>query len=324
MVLQNGSVDPLSLVINTSNFTNVESQGNFSAIIQASSGKVCLLYFFLSFFLSFFLFFFVCVKAYMLSLNDVSITNSNSASAVNGLGMISVVGTDGCVIELNEVLMNNIKLSVYTNGAISVRGTLTSFSIYNSIFVLVGTGSNGGALYLNVNSFTNNENSVIESTMFGGCSALNGGAVFIGLSGITFFDVNFTNNTGSGVGNDVYFNSSSSQTFYSSSTVELCCSTSNSAKFALNDSSNLDSLISECEDAVGDRYVSSTDSFDDMNTCVNQNMPCRSISGAISKGVESGEQTVYIVVVGEYDDGGCTVGVGVSAHIKSLSEQSQS
>jgi hypothetical protein len=221
--------------------------------------------------------------------------------------------------------MNNIKISEYTSGAISLSGVVTLFSINNSSFTSVGTGNNGGAIYLNVSAFIDNGNSWIRNSNIGTCSSYNGGGIYIESSGISIYNVNFTENVASGLGNDIFFNSSSSQTFYTSTTFELCCSYSNETRFGLSDQSNLDNLLPHCGTIQGDRYVSSSSSsYDTMNTCLNTNNPCRSLGTAVSRGVDAGETVVIIAVIGEYDDVGSTISGGVFVHIHSETDEFQS
>jgi hypothetical protein len=226
---------------------------------------------------------------------------------------------------LNGVSVNNIKISEYTNGAIALSGIVTLFSINNSSFTSVGTGNNGGAIYLNVSTFIDNGNSWIRNSNIGTCSCSNGGAIYIEGSGISIYNVNFTENTASGSGNDIFFNSTSSQTFYSSTTFELCCSYSNQTRFSLSDQSSLDNLLPHCGTIQGERYVSSSSSsYDNMNTCLNGNSPCRSLGTAVSRGVDAGESVVIITVIGEYDDVASIINGNVFVHIHSETDESQS
>jgi hypothetical protein len=153
---------------------------------------------------------------------------------------------------------------------------------------------------------------------------LKGGALYIELSGIVIYDVNFTGNQATSSGNDIFMNADSSQTFYHSTTFELCCSFSETVRFALMDNTNLDNLLPHCGSLQGQRYVSSTNSYDSMNTCLNENSPCRSIGLAVSRSVESGEEVVTVVVIGEYDDSATVVNTGIFAHITGVSGEAQS
>jgi hypothetical protein len=158
--------------------------------------------------------------------------------AVNNRGMISVLPLNGSIIWLNGVIMNGIKIGPDTDGAISVTGNVTSFSIIGCLFTSIQTGNKGGVLYLNVTEFYNNEDTVIESSVFWWCKAVDGGAIYLASSGIIIYDVNFTGNTASsGSGDDVFFVSTSSQTFYTTTSLELCCSFSESPRFSLSDGS---------------------------------------------------------------------------------------
>jgi hypothetical protein len=168
------------------------------------------------------------------------------------------------------------------------------------------------------------ESTFIENSNFGSCSALNGGAIYIGLSGIGLFDVNFTGNSASGLGNDVYFNTTTSQTFYTSTTFAFCCSYSDEIRFALSDGSTLDLLLPHCNSIQGERFVGATNADDEMNTCLNENRPCRSLGTAITRGIDAGDAVVMITVMGEYDDVSSSVSSGIFVHIRSTSAESQS
>jgi hypothetical protein len=143
---------------------------------------------------------------------------------VNGLGIISFVGTSGSAVVLSRVTVSGVRILATTNGAISVGGTLGYLSISGCTFSSIGSGLNGGALFLNVTEFENEDNTFIEDSNFGSCSAVNGGAIHIALGPIRLFDVNFTANVATTAGNDIYYNSTASQTFYTSTTFSLCCS----------------------------------------------------------------------------------------------------
>jgi hypothetical protein len=87
----------------------------------------------------------------------------------------------------------------------------------------------------------------------------------------------------------------------------------------------LDNLLPHCSTIQGNRYVSATtSSYDDMNTCLNENKPCRSLNAAISRGVEAEEAVVTVRVLGEYDDGTSVVTTGVFLHLHGESASSQS
>jgi hypothetical protein len=213
--------------------------------------------------------------------------------------------------------MNGIKLGPNANGAVSVSGNVTSFSMVGCLFTSIKTGNKGGALYLNVVDFSDNEDAVIENCVFGSCEAVDGGAIYLASSGISLYDVNFTGNIASGSGNDIFFASTSLQTFYTTTSLELCCSFSEIPRFSLSDGSNLDELLPHCGSFLGERYVSCNDSYDDMNTCLNQNNPCRSLAMAISRAVEAGDEVVEVMVMGEYDDVESVIYYGVYVHISS-------
>jgi hypothetical protein len=242
---------------------------------------------------------------------------------VNGRGLISLLSANGGVIALNGVVVDGIKISSTANGAISLSGTVGVFWIDNSSFMSISSGNSGGALYLNVTSFENDEDSVIENSNFGICSATNGGAIYIALSPIYFFNINFTGNTAVNSGNDIFFNATSSQTFYTSSTFQFCCSYSDGTLFALSDGSNLDNLLPSCGSLQGERYVSSSNSYDQMNNCLNSNSPCRSIVSALARGLEAGDEVVMISVIGEYDDVASSVGSNLFVHLRSESDENQ-
>jgi hypothetical protein len=176
-----------------------------------------------------------------------------------------------------------------------------------------------------VNEFYNNEDSFMKNSLFGSCEAVEGGAIYLGSSGIIIFDLNFTrNSTNNGSGNDIFFSSTSSQTFYTTTSLELCCSFSEIPRFSLFDGSSLDELLPHCGTPLGVRFVGSSGSYDDVNTCLNQNNPCRSLDVVIMRGVEAGNEVVEIVIMGEYDDDESVVSVGKYIHIDSPSVESLS
>jgi hypothetical protein len=254
----------------------------------------------------------------------VSITNSSSSSAVNGQGVISVTVTNGSIVVFIGLIMDSIAIDNNTNGAISLSGTMTSFSISNSSFTSIKKGNNGGILYLNITSYLNNENTFIQNSNFGNSSAIKGGAIYIAAGPIVMYNINFTQNTASSSGNDIFFNYSSSQSFYTIITFELCCSFSEQTRFSLSDGGDLDSLLPHCGSLQGERYVSSSNSYDQLNNCLNLNNPCRSISTALSRGVEAGDEVISVVVVGSHDDMGSSISAGVFVNIFGSSDGVQS
>lgn len=243
---------------------------------------------------------------------------------MNGRGVISVLAANGSVISFNRLFVSNIRVSQNTNGAVSVSGTVTSLSFVYCQFVSIVAGNYGGGVYLNVETFVNGEDSVIQNSVFVSCSAERGGGIYIGRSGIVIFDTNFSGNTASLSGNDIYFNSSSEQTFYHSSTFELCCSSTSGVRFSLSDDTDLDNLLPNCVILSGQRYISSTNSFDAMNQCLNEANPCRSLGTALSRSVESGDEAVAVTIIGEFDDSATVIGSGVFLYLASVSAESQS
>jgi hypothetical protein len=78
----------------------------------------------------------------------------NSTQAINKQGVVSLTTTGSAVIVLGNVFFDGIVLSVSTNGAFSLSGVAQSLSISGSTFRGIKTGNAGGAIYLNVSSYS--------------------------------------------------------------------------------------------------------------------------------------------------------------------------
>jgi hypothetical protein len=135
--------------------------------------------------------------------------------------------------------------------------------------------------------------------------------------GILLYNVSFTANTASQTGSDVYENVTSSQSFYTASTLQLCCSSSTGVSIALSDGTDKSSLLPECVPLSGERYLSSSNSYDTMNQCLDQSNPCETLAHAISNGQAAMENTISVTVLGQYEDINSSIPGGEFVHIHS-------
>jgi hypothetical protein len=239
---------------------------------------------------------------------------------VNGRGVIWINGAAGAIIQLYSISVSYISLNFVTNGSISITGTLSSLVIDGGVFSNIGVGTYGGAIYLNVVEFVDSFNSVIQSVSYSFCGAVYGGGLYIAGAGILLYDNNFTNNSVSETGVDIYENKTSSLSFYSASTVQLCCSDSEGVLFALADGSNLNGLLPECIPPSGERYLSSTIGDDTQNQCLNIDLPCATLANAIARGQASLEETISVTLLGEFQDDDTTISTGEVIHIHGPTE----
>jgi hypothetical protein len=226
-------------------------------------------------------------------------------------------GASGSEIQLITLTVQNISINSTTNGAIGVSGVVSLLNIDGGLFDTIGTGNSGGAIYLNASQFVDLTNSIVQNSIFQFCSAANGGALFIQNAGIPLYNCNFSDNTASSVGSDLYENKTSSQSFYNTTNIQLCCSMSTGTIFALNDGSNLDALIEPCISPSGERYISGTGSSDEQNSCLSSSFPCATLANAISAGQASSEALTSVTVIGEFEDVNSTIGAGLVVHIHS-------
>lgn len=134
--------DDLLLNITYTNFTGVESQGNFAAVIGTVVNQVLIARFIFDVM--------ICCKAWRVYLSSVSVLSSNSSNAVNKQGVVSLSTIGNAVVVVSNVIFDGIRLDLTTNGAFSLSGQAQSLSITNSTFRGIRTGNTGGALYLNV------------------------------------------------------------------------------------------------------------------------------------------------------------------------------
>jgi hypothetical protein len=264
----------------------------------------------------YFLFILWFTKAYQLALTNISIINSNSETALNARGVISISSIIGCVIQIDGFTLENISINSTTYGAVSFYGTVTSLGIINSLFKNVGTGDAGGGIYFNITQYADPSNSYIRNCVFTSCSALFGGGFYVAAAGLFLYNINFTNNTAQS-GSDIFENRTSIQSFYNSSTAQLCCSESEGNRFGLNDGSDKGELLDNCVPPSGERYISSSNSYDVQNTCLNQQSPCQTLANAILSGQAALEMTISVTVLGEYQDTNSTVPTGEVVHIHS-------
>jgi hypothetical protein len=184
-------------------------------------------------------------------------------------------------------------------GAVNLNGSINTLVVNRSLFVGVSSGRFGGAMYINLNDVVNPE-SIISDDQFKNCEATSGGSIYINNKGIKLNVIQFLENYGEEYGSDIFYGKSDN--FYDESTVVDVCSTSDKPRFLLSDSSNKDSLISDC--MLGDIFVSV--SGYDINDCKSELTACRSINGAIQKFLDGG-YTPYVTVVGIYNDASTTL-----------------
>jgi hypothetical protein len=290
--------DPLVLNISTSLFTNIESTGDFGTVISTPTPK-----------------------AYKLTLANVNITNSNQTTTLNRKGMISISSISGSTISLTEVTIDSVKLdSSVTNGSISITGSAEWLMVDTCSFINCRTGQNGGGIYLNVSSWGNTGNTVIQNTTFIGCAAVYGGAICINGIGVKLFLCHFEANNKTTSGSDIYENKNAAATFYSTSTVELCCSDSDPPLFSLNDGNDLDYLLPSC--GAPSLFVSNNGN-DNNNQCKISSNPCRSISQAITSGTNDDSIVILVFVVGDYDAiGTAVISAGIELYIETVNTSS--
>jgi hypothetical protein len=234
---------------------------------------------------------------------------------VNGGGVISVLVVNGSVIQMTLITIQNISMSSTANGAVSINGNVGWLVIDYGTFNDIGTGNSGGGIYVNISEYTGSSNSAIQNCVFSFCKAAYGGALYIGSSGIFLYNNNFSNNTATTTGSDIFENKTFSQSFYNTLTIQLCCTISEGITFALGDNTNKSDLLPLCIPPSGERYVSSTNSYDTQNTCLNEDTPCETLWNAIASGEAALEDTISITVVGEYEDSSSTISEGKVVHI---------
>jgi hypothetical protein len=151
--------------------------------------------------------------------------------------------------------------------------------------------------------------------LFNNCSAQYGGAIYVALLGTLLYNDNFTSNSASQAGIDIYENRTSIQSFYTASTFQFCCSSSTGILFALNDGTDKSNLLSTCVPPSGERYISSVSSFDPQNQCLNIDSPCETLANAISTGQAAGESTISVTVIGQFEGATATIPSGEVVHI---------
>jgi hypothetical protein len=239
---------------------------------------------------------------------------------VNGLGVITIATVNSSVIQVTSTTISNISISSTTNGAFSINGNVSSLAIDGVVFDTVGTGNNGGAVYLNILEYTDSTNSLIQNSIFVSCSAVYGGGLYINGPEILLYNDNFSNNTASQAGNDIFENKTSSGTYYNSLTVQFCCSDSEGVTISLSDNTDLSGLLPPCIPPSGERYIGSASGYDTQNSCLNQNTPCLTLANAISSGQASLEQTISITVLGEHEETNLTIVGSEVIHIHSPQE----
>jgi hypothetical protein len=204
-----------------------------------------------------------------------------------------------------------------TSGVISVNGGVKLFLVDGGRFDFIGTGNSSGAIFLNISQYMYSSSSKLKDCSFVYCNAVCGGALYIAKKGILLQNVNFSGNSASKLGSDIFENCSSSESFYSPLTVQNCCSNSVGVVFALADDSTKDYLLPDCEFMTGERYVSTSNSFDVGNSCLDPYYPCETIGNAISYGKISGQEAFSITVKGEYEDISVTISAGELVHLHS-------
>jgi hypothetical protein len=243
---------------------------------------------------------FVFNQAYNLTVRNTLIADSNSAGTVNGRGVMSLVCGSG-----SEVVLESITVANVYGGS-------------------VGTGNGGGAIFINVSSFTDSLNSIIQNSLVEFCGAVYGGGLYIAKAGVHIYNVNFSNNTATTTGVDMYENQTVDNSFYDSSTLEICCSDSEGdILFGLRNDGNKSDLLPICIPPEGERYISSATGSDSQNECRNPDMPCESLANAILTGQASLQVTISVTVIGEFEGVGTDIPVEEVVYIRSF-ENSQS
>jgi hypothetical protein len=264
---------------------------------------------------------FVFDQAYNLTVRNTLIADSNSAETVNGRGVMSLTCGSGSRVVLESISVTNVSLSSTTNGSISLHGTVGLLSVDNAYFSNIGTGNCGGAMFINVSSFTDSSDSVIQNTLVEFCGAVYGGGLYIAKAGVRIYNVNFSNNTATTAGVDMYENQTVDNSFYDSSKLEACCSLSEGEYlFALRDDGNKSDLLPICIPPEGERYISSASGSDTQNTCLSPDMPCESLANAILSGQASLQAAISVMVIGEYEGADTNIPVAEVVFIRSFGD----
>jgi hypothetical protein len=134
------------------------------------------------------------------------------------------------------------------------------------------------------------------------------------------YNVNFTNNTATEAGIDMFENKTEEQSFYSDSTLQACCSDSKGDYlFALWNSIDKSDLLPICIPPAGERFISSNGS-DTRNACVNRYIPCESLAYAIVSGRISLQVAISVTVIGEYEGSDTNIPVEEAVCIRRLED----
>jgi hypothetical protein len=224
----------------------------------------------------------------------------------------------GSQIQFELITVVNVSLSSTTNGSLSFHGAVTSLSINKANISNVGTGNNGGAIYVNLSQITDSLNSFIKNALIDSCRAAYGGGLYIARAGIRLYNVNFSNNTAVVIGTDLFENKTMSQSFYNFSTIIFCYSQSEGGYlFALLDNGDKSNLLTSYVMPEGERYLSSTGD-DENNFCMYSGAPCSSLAHAISVAQGGQGSPIIVSVIGVYECSNVVISGVLVLYIQSI------
>jgi hypothetical protein len=160
--------------INNSEFTSIQTQGEYASLLSTELGSVSL------------------------TLEDSTITNISNNNPLNERGgVIYVMGSVGTQVIFIGNKINNITVGTGVNGGIlNLVGSIDGFFLTDCNFVDVEGGNRGGCIYFGIISIGSSTLSMISNCSFSLCGSFYGGAIYIENILIYFSEVKFSGNSG--------------------------------------------------------------------------------------------------------------------------------